>query len=466
MSEAKLLRLIAAVALAIAAGLALVPGSAHAQFFGDRFGQPWGRQPPPPPSGGFFSFPFMDRPPPTRAPAESYKAPPPHRPATQPAGTVLVIGDSLADWLGYGLEEIYADSNDVGVVRRIRPSFGLVRTEGHSDTPEWAQTIKDILASETPRAIVVMFGLNDRSSLRDPLPQRPGAKPVQTGKEGQPGDQPAQPAAQPAQTANQPATASPPGPDGKPAPGAPDAAQQPGEPPRAAASRLTPGATYEFHTEQWAELYSKRIGEMIAALKTKGVPVLWVGLPAIRGPRATGDMNYLDDLYRAAAEKAGITYVDIWNGFVDENGRYTVEGPDFEGQTRRLRAGDGIHFTRFGALKLAHLVDQELSRALTSRPAPLALPVPQASAPAKSGAVRPEIGPVLPLAALGGTDDGDVLAGGGKPVAALADPVATSVLVRGDPLTAPAGRADNFTWPPGGSPAAAPPAPNAASPPK
>ena len=48
-------------------------------------------------------------------------------------------------------------------------------------------------------------------------------------------------------------------------------------------------------------------------------------------------MSYLDELYRERAERAGIIYVDIWDGFVDEDGDYAVQGPDFEGQTRRLR---------------------------------------------------------------------------------------------------------------------------------
>ena len=86
--------------------------------------------------------------------------------------------------------------------------------------------------------------------------------------------------------------------------------------------RATPGGSYEFHTDPWAELYGKRIDEMIAALKSKGVPVLWVGLPAMRGAKSTSDMSYLDELYRERAEKAGIIYVDIWDGFVDEQGRF------------------------------------------------------------------------------------------------------------------------------------------------
>jgi len=66
--------------------------------------------------------------------------------------------------------------------------------------------------------------------------------------------------------------------------------------------------------------------------------VLWVGLPVVRGPKATADTLFLDSLYRDAAGRAGITYVDVWDGFVDEAGRFLEQGPDFEGQIRRLRS--------------------------------------------------------------------------------------------------------------------------------
>ena len=94
-----------------------------------------------------------------------------------------------------------------------------------------------------------------------------------------------------------------------------DAAKHESEQPAATApERKVPGGIYEYHSDKWAELYGKRVDEMIAALKSKGVPVLWVGLPAIRGARSTSDMSYLDELYRAGAEKSGITYVDVWDG--------------------------------------------------------------------------------------------------------------------------------------------------------
>ena len=130
----------------------------------------------------------------------------------------------------------------------------------------------------------------------------------------------------------------------------------------------------EFRTDQWAEIYSKRIDETIAALKSKGVPVFWVGLPSIRGTKSTADAVYLNDLYRARAERAGVVYIDIWDGFVDEAGKYSNFGPDYEGQMRRLRSSDGVFFTKSGALKLAHYVEREIRRQMNSRVAPIAIP--------------------------------------------------------------------------------------------
>lgn len=431
-----------AIALAVLAGSAALPLAAHAQFFGGwGYDQPYRR--PAPPSRGFFSFPFFNRPffgRPARPPAESYRAPPPRKLATPPTTTVVVIGDSMADWLAYGLEEIYADEPQIGIVRNIRLYSGLIHYEPHNDAAEWSQQIKDILANEKPAAIVVMLGLNDRVPIRVPEPAREAAphNGKRSGEAEKSQDQESKSATR--TTVSQ----------------------------QAAASQAPAPGLYEFRSDEWAKLYAKRIDDMMTALKSKGVPVLWVGLPAIRGPIATADMSYLDDLYRTSADRNGIDYVDIWNGFVDEDGRYTVEGPDFEGQIRRLRSGDGIHFTRYGALKLAHLVDQELGR-IIANPAASALPSGQGTAPTKPGAARPAIGPVLPLTASGGTadhsgDDADHLLGGSDQASTDLGPVAADVLVRGDALAAPADRADNFGWPPGETDAKAA-APKDAAPP-
>ena len=347
---------------------------------------------------------------------EATKPPPPRKVETPPTSTVVVIGDGLADWLSYGLEEAFTDTPEVGIVRKIKPYSGLIRYEAaRGEVQEWSQAVKDLIGPEKPAAIVVMLGLNDRLPLRD---RPPPAKAATTSPQGQDAKTSAQSPA--------------------------DAARHDREQPAAAPERRPPGGIYEFHTDKWAELYDKRIEEMITALKSIGAPILWVGLPAVRGTRSTSDMSYLDELFRTRAEKSGITYVDVWDGFVDDKGNFAAQGPDFEGQTRRLRTFDGVNFTKAGAEKLAHYVEHELRRVMTNPVVPVALPGPEEQ---PKGNVRPEIGPVVPLTATGGGEGGDLLGAGNHPTQHEPDPVATRVLTNGEALAAPSGRADDFSWP-------------------
>ena len=169
-------------------------------------------------------------------------------------------------------------------------------------------------------------------------------------------------------------------------------------------------------------------------------------------------MSYLDELYRAHAEKAGIIYVDIWDGFVDEQGRFAVQGPDFQGQIRRLRTPDGVHFTKAGAVKLASYVDRELRRVMNHVRAGGAAGSGGIAAAETRAAARCR--PGAAAHGRGAGRRGDLLGAGGHPAQATADPVAAKVFSRGDPIPAPAGRADDFSWPrPGADANAAPDVP-------
>jgi uncharacterized protein len=160
-------------------------------------------------------------------------------------------------------------------------------------------------------------------------------------------------------------------------------------------------------------------------------------------------MLFLDALYRDAAGRAGITYVDIWDGFVDEAGAFLQKGPDLEGQIRQLRTSDGVYFTKPGARKLAHYVEREISRLLAARSGPIALPTepatPDSNAVPGQLAQRPLAGPIVPLVAATANSD-QLLGGPGAPPAAV-DALAARVMIKGEPLSPPAGRADDFTWP-------------------
>jgi hypothetical protein len=440
------------VALAVAIAMLIgIAGPASAQFFNFGFGGFGGQPQRPAPQrdrggwfGGEFFAPFQQQQQAPQAPRQDFsRAPPPPKRETVPERNVLVLGDAMADWLAYGLEDAYAEQPDMGVIRKHKTTSGLLKYQPKGEPADWAAAARGILATEKPDAIVVMLGLNDRVALREPAPDK-SDKPAD--KKGDKKDARAKP-------------------DAKPADGAADGAAKTGDKPvdtelspdeadstpviAPEKSARSPNGLYEFREERWVELYNKKIEEMIGVLKSKGVPVLWVGLPAIRGPKGTADMLFLDALYRDASAKAGITYVDVWDGFVDEAGRFLQKGPDFEGQIRQLRTSDGVFFTKPGARKLAHYVEREVTRLLAARSGPIALPTepatPDANAVPGQPTPRPLAGPILPLVASSvGTDQ--LLGGPGSRPAAV-DALAARTLVKGEPLAPPAGRADDFVWP-------------------
>src|SRR5260221_11131505 len=155
--------------------LALAPAPSGAQFFEDRPSQTR-RQ------GGPFDW-FEPAPqlqqkqhqPDRSAPPVDYsKAPAPKKadPKAESAMTtpILVLGDSMADWLAYGLELAYADSPEIGILRRHRSNSGLIRAEVRSDPrgdyPDWPQTARELIASQKPKFVLMMVGINDRRQFR------------------------------------------------------------------------------------------------------------------------------------------------------------------------------------------------------------------------------------------------------------------------------------------------------------
>jgi hypothetical protein len=416
----------ARLGLVAVCGLALMTVPVVAQFGGQFGGRGGGG------GGGFFD---LFGPGPRYAPREREqdftKAPPARRLENQPAISVMVFGDSMADWLAYGLEDAAGDNPDMAVVRRNRAAAGLIRYDTRNEAQDWPQVIREAFAQSPtkPNFVVMMIGLNDRQQMRE--------RPLQAGP----------PSAAPA-TGTPPSLVPQPGAAAAPA----DAERAASDPSIVAPERQAnaPGLrTYEFRTEEWAEHYMRRIDATVVALKAAGVPVFWVGLPSIRGPKSTSEMLYLNDLYRTRAEKAGVTYIDVWDGFVDESGRFAVQGPDFEGQIRRLRVSDGVHFTKSGARKLAHYLEREVRRMMQRGTDLLAIPAePQAPVPSgRPGAptARPLSGPVVPLTA-SATASQELL--GASDFTANVNPRgATRVLIKGESINAPAGRSDDFRWP-------------------
>jgi hypothetical protein len=411
---------------------------ATAQFWGNSWGWQQPRQPYNPYGGGFGRDPQWDywgyrqreRAPAPRLrerPREVEKEQPPdysHAPPATPRKDatvkIVVMGDANADWLAFGLEEAFSEKPEIGIVRKHRTDSGLIRYDQRRDS-EWPHVAREIIGAEKPKFVVMLIGNNDRQTIREkaPPPTPANAQPIQPP--------PAMPPPRPDQERQ--------------------AIEQQHPQQTPAQARQADHGPWEFQSEKWEFAYIKRIDATIAALKSAGVPIIWVGLPSQRGTKATEDSSYLNELYRSQAEKAGIIYVDIWDGFVDEQGKFSPQGPDYLGQTRRLRTSDGVYFTKFGARKLALYVEREIERSLSSQRVPVALPPAEPEHRGRKGkpggGVRPMAGPVVPLTGPNVGSEQVLLGGPGE------SPGATVGLSAGEDTAAPAARADDFTWPRG-----------------
>lgn len=250
-------------------------------------------------------------------PADYSHAPPSERQDASPNQRILVLGDAMADWLGYGLEQLLSDQSELGVVRKINTESGLLKyVPGKGDPANWIAAARQIAATEKPDAIVIMLGLNDRIAIRENASDTAAPKPI--------------------------------GEDSKSRATGEEDSDAAGSELSLEEKELVKNGAGEFRDARWVAHYTRVIRQMTAALRDRGVPVIWVGLPALQGQQPTSDMLFLNTLFREGAAKAGLSYVDVWEGFVDQAGRFMQYGPDFEGQTRRLRTPDGVFFTKPG----------------------------------------------------------------------------------------------------------------------
>lgn len=76
---------------------------------------------------------------------------------------------------------------------------------------------------------------------------------------------------------------------------------------------------------------------MLQPLAEAQVRIVWVGYPIAREPRYSGDMAFLNDIYRQTVEARGQGYIDTWAMFADEQGRFIPERRNAQGRVTRLR---------------------------------------------------------------------------------------------------------------------------------
>lgn len=136
---------------------------ADAQYWG----APWGgwqqqRQQPYNPFGGFWGdrqwgaprYPRHRARKPEREPASDFSHAPAATPRKDATVKIVVMGDANADWLAYGLEDVYSDNPEIGIVRKHRTESGLISYDSRRDL-DWPQVVRETI---TCRATIKVRG--------------------------------------------------------------------------------------------------------------------------------------------------------------------------------------------------------------------------------------------------------------------------------------------------------------------
>ncbi len=133
---------------------------------------------------------------------------------------------------------------------------------------------------------------------------------------------------------------------------------------------VTATGKLNFRTAEWFQEYERRVTALGKIVTDAKIPLLWVGMPAFRPQNMTADALTLNAVYRRAVERIGGEFIDVWEGFVDQDGRFIVTGSDINGQQVRLRGSDGINLTAAGKRKLAFYVEKSARRLLGDMTSP------------------------------------------------------------------------------------------------
>ena len=212
------------------------------------------------------------------------------------------------------------------------------------------------------------------------------------------------------------------------------------------------GLNEKFGTDPWFMAYEERVQQFAKLVTSRHIPLLWVGLPPFGSDAMTADAARLNQIYRSQIESVGGEFIDIWDGFTDEGGKFIITGSDINGQQVRLRTADSINLTAAGRRKVAFYVEKSARRLLGDQASPDITRLDSGNLPAQQVNLPPsemdKITRTQPLSISDPNLDGGAQLLGGAPVPDTGSPSPRDLLVeKGQMAPAPAGRVDDYRMP-------------------
>ncbi len=107
-----------------------------------------------------------------------------------------------------------------------------------------------------------------------------------------------------------------------------------------------------FASADWEVLYRSRIRDIIHSAKSRSVQIIWVSPPNMRSKDLSSKVGYLAKLYESEVLAAGEVFLSANQVFKYPDGVYSDYSGDGS-QKQKMRASDGVHFSRAGQQALA-----------------------------------------------------------------------------------------------------------------
>lgn len=120
------------------------------------------------------------------------------------------------------------------------------------------------------------------------------------------------------------------------------------------------GQIHPFGSDGWKAAYAQRVDNLVALMRSRGAEVYWVGLPRMKSSGFDGRMTIINDVVEARMIALGVPYFDTVTLTSNEAGGYEAYLSDEDGRRRLMRAGDGIHMSMSGYLRMADPVADRL----------------------------------------------------------------------------------------------------------
>lgn len=112
----------------------------------------------------------------------------------------------------------------------------------------------------------------------------------------------------------------------------------------------------EVGTPEWTTAYKNNMDNLLASAVSNGARVYWVTLPPMQKPEFEAQMQTIAALQRDRVVSGNQILIDIRPPLLTPEGGFLMGDLDADGKPRRLRAKDGINFSRQGNDFLANMV--------------------------------------------------------------------------------------------------------------